>query len=152
MTNLEELSEALNINGDARANVTVAKCKLKDISPVERTSASSLLPTHLELDAMESREVYKATMTPVYSGHIPRANLEVGRTFTVEKVSAVHKFIIEQETIHAKQERQIRNTPTKLQVTNALAFTRRASLPPKSSAWNDATVQQRHSQVMMNQY
>ena len=68
------------------------------------------------------------------------------------QVSAVHKFITEQEAIHAKQERQIRNTPTKLQVTNVMALTRRASLPRKSGAWNDGTAQQRHSQAMMNQY
>ena len=51
--------------------------------------STPLLPTRLELEAMETREVYKPTITPGYSGHIPRANQEVGRTFSVEKVSAI---------------------------------------------------------------
>lgn len=132
MTNLEESSEALNTNGDSRASI--AKGKLKDISPSKRTSVTSFLPTRLDIEAMESRDVYKATITPGYKGHVPRAYQEIGRTFTVEKVNAFQKFLSKQEEMHSKEERIRANAPPKLQTTTGRSQST-SSLPPSGTLY-----------------
>lgn len=99
LTNSAESTEVLEAH-DLRTEV--AKHRLKDITSPKPTTP--LFPTPLELEAMESRTVYKATITPGYSGHIPRANQQVGQTFAIEKVKALNKFSSEQAAMAAKDD------------------------------------------------